>query len=499
MEMQFEKIPVTYLRKLTDQSQSQEQTLEVRLPDSMPDIGRVLGAWGQVIVRGKEWNRDDMSVSCGVMAWVLYAPEEEEGVRSVEAWIPFTMKWDLPESQYDGKISVSCLLRSLDARSTSARKLIVRATLDAMGEAWESQQVFVAAPNEVPEDVMIRKESYPVLLPQEAGEKAFLMEDEIPMPATAPKPERILSYSLQPEILDKKVMADKIVFRGNGLLHILYRGEDGKLHTFNYDIPFSQYAELSGEYDGEPTVTLCPCVTSLDVTLGENGELQLKAGILGQYLLYDRTMIATAVDAYSLKRSVTLMQETLQLPSVLDQTAQILHAEQFLQGDVQQIIDAAFYPGYGQTEHCEQSMRVAVPGLFQILYYNADGEICNGVAHWEGNWNIDAAEDSKVDVQIHPMGRWSAVAGVDGVGLRGDILLQVTTTSGRGIGMLAGLELGELKKPDPNRPSLILCKKGKDSLWDIAKRTGSEVEAILTANHLQEEPEDERVLLIPIP
>ena len=60
MEMQFEKIPVAYLQKLTGQLRSQEQTLEVRLPEGMPDIGRILGAWGQVVVRGKEWNGDHM-------------------------------------------------------------------------------------------------------------------------------------------------------------------------------------------------------------------------------------------------------------------------------------------------------------------------------------------------------------------------------------------------------------------------------------------------------
>ena len=121
MEMRFDKIPVAYLQKLTGQLRSQEETQEVRLPDGMPDIGRVLGAWGQVIVRGKEWNGDSMSVSCGVMVWVLYIPEDASGVRSVEAWLPFSMKWDLPETRHDGKILSSCLLRSVDARSMSAR------------------------------------------------------------------------------------------------------------------------------------------------------------------------------------------------------------------------------------------------------------------------------------------------------------------------------------------------------------------------------------------
>ena len=90
--MQFDKKPLQFLRKIVGQLRSQEQTLEVRLPDGLPDIGRVLGAWGQVIVRSKEWNSDRMTVSCGVMAWVLYAPEDEDGVRSVEAWLPFSPK-----------------------------------------------------------------------------------------------------------------------------------------------------------------------------------------------------------------------------------------------------------------------------------------------------------------------------------------------------------------------------------------------------------------------
>ena len=165
--MQFDRISVPYLQKLTNQLRSQEQTLEVRLPDGMPDIGRVLGAWGQVIVRSKEWGSGSMSLSCGVMAWVLYMPEDGDGVQSVEAWLPFTVKWDLPETRYDGKILNSCLLRSVDARSTSARKLMVRANLDVMGEAWQAAQAQIPVPGEMPKDVEMLTASYPVLLPRD--------------------------------------------------------------------------------------------------------------------------------------------------------------------------------------------------------------------------------------------------------------------------------------------------------------------------------------------
>ena len=136
MEMQFDKTTISYMEKVAGGIKKQEQTLEVRVSDGMPDIGRVLGAWGQVIVRGKEWGNDQMTVSCGVTAQVLYIPEDGGSVCSVDVWLPFAMKWELANGSHDGKIMLSCLLDSLDARSTSARKLMVRATVSALAEAW---------------------------------------------------------------------------------------------------------------------------------------------------------------------------------------------------------------------------------------------------------------------------------------------------------------------------------------------------------------------------
>ncbi len=497
MEMQFDKIPVEYLQKLTDGLRTQEQTLEVRLPEGMPDIGRVLGSWGQVIVRGKEWNGDHMAVSCGVMVWTLYTPENEEGVRSVEAWIPFSVKWELPESLYDGKMLVSSLLKSVDARSISARKLMVRATLDVSGEAWVSDKAQVATPGQLPEDMEILTATYPMLLPKETGEKAFLLEEQLNAPGGA-KPEKLLYYCLQPEVMEKKVMAGKLVFRGNASLHILYRGDDNRLYSCDYDLPFSQYVDLEGEYSQDASACVRLCVTSLDVLLDENGALQVKAGLLGQFLLYDREMVTVAEDAYSPCRSVVLQEETLYLPSVLDQIGQNVQAEQFVQADAQQVVDLAFYPVYGQPRPTDTGAEMPMHGHFQMLYYNPERELCCAQTPWEGSWIIAASQDSIVSPQKFFVGKPQAVPGPGTVKLRGEINAAVTVTSGQGIPTVSGLEAGEPEKQDANRPSLILCRKGNRRLWDVAKENSSTVETILSANHLDAEPEDSRVLLIPV-
>lgn len=497
MEMQFDKISVPYLEKVAGGVKTQEQTLEVRISDGMPDIGRVLGAWGQVIVRGKEWNNDQMTVSCGVTAQVLYIPEDGEGVRSVDAWLPYSMKWELPNSPHDGKIVLSCLLKGVDARSTSARKLMVRATVSASAEAWMQGQTTAEMPCELPKDVELLTQSYPMQLTKEAGEKAFLLEEQL-TPPTGQKIEKVLYYNLQPEIVEKKVMADKVVFRGVCGLHAVYLGEDGRLYVWDSDIPFSQYADLDETYDQNPVVTVVPCVTSLDLEEDENGKFQLKAGLLGQYLLSEQSVVTLAADAYSPVRPVDFTQQELRFPAILEQDVQTIHTEQNVQMDVQEVVDVTFWPEFWQMERTDDGLQMSMPVQFQTLYYDGEGELGSMITPWKGERHMNAGENTAVDVRISPTGRPQAAPNGSGLILRADMVADTVTSAGEGIPMIAGIQVGEMEKPDPNRPSIILCRKGNRRLWDVAKHTGSTVEKIMEANQLAGEPDDRQVLLIPV-
>ena len=76
--------------------------------------------------------------------------------------------------------------------------------------------------------------------------------------------------------------------------------------------------------------------------------------------------------------------------------------------------------------------------------------------------------------------------------------MDLRCTSRRPIPMVTGLSLGEEKTADAARPSLILRRAGGQRLWDIAKSTGSTVSGIRKANGLDREPEENRILLIPV-
>lgn len=494
MELQFEKTGWPCLTTATAQAKSEEQTQEVRLGDHMPDIGRVLAVWGQVLLRGKEWRSSGITVSAGVMTWVLYAPEDGSEPRLLENWLPVHLKWEFPETKHDGVILTNCQLSSVDARSVSGRKLMIRAVVSAFAEAVVPESVDVWSPGQVPEDVQLLKRSYPVLLPREAGEKSFALDEEWQMPVPVA---RLIYYRMQPEILDTNVVAGKAVFRGNAMFHILYEDTDGKLNAVDQEYPFSQFADLDRDYDTDALVRVVPAVTNLEVDLEEPDRLRMKAGIVGQFVVSDHCVMEVVEDAYSNRRPVTVQQASLMLPTELDRSNSTLRmaAEEPL--ETERIVDSVFLCGQPRIRREEDGVLLQQEGGFQLLYESA-GELKGIVVHAEGELGVKAGDDTTVRACARPFGNLQISLSKNQASLRTDVSLTSVSTTEQGIPMVMGLSLGELTQPDPNRPSMILRRSGGAALWELAKGNGSTVELITQINHLQGEPDEDQLLLIPV-
>lgn len=498
MELQFHTNKIPCLRQIKSESQTQEQTQELRLSDGMPDIGRVLCAWGQVMVRGKEWRGDDIGVNCGVMAWVLYAPEDGSQAQCVECWIPMSMKWDIPDTGMDGSILCQGLLRSVDARTLSSRKLMVRATVGMTAQAYVPYETVTYTPEQVPEDIQLYENIYPVCLAREAGEKAFMIDEELTLPSSAPIMEKPVRWSMQPEITDQKVLGDKAVFRGNGLLHILYRTPEGAMASWDFEIPFSQYTELQQEYGHQAQVQIMPMMTSMELEMSEQGRLRLKAGLSGQYVVYDTQDISVVEDVYSPDRTVTVHMDNVEMPSVLELQSQRVRAEQTAPFGSSRVADVAFYPGTPRKLRKPEEIDLELPGIFQTLYYDTEGVLQSSSAHWQGDMSMALDENTGLDVWCSPSGKPQASSGEDSTVLRGELLLDTVAMAMSAMPMVTGFGAGEAAPKDPARPSLILRRAGQEGMWEIAKKCGSTVEAIRKANNLEGNPDPDRMLLIPV-
>ena len=492
MELQFQKREASCLRPIIRETKQTELTQELRLTDGMPDAGRILGVWGQPVIRSKQWSDDQITVSGGVMAWVLYAPEDGTESRCADVWIPFQMRWDISAGEPDGAIRVMPVLRFADGRCVSSRKFMIRMGLSVHMEALCTMNYCTYEPGEMPEDVHILRRTYPLRLIKASGEKIFTVDEEFVLP-NQQTPSKLFRYTVRPEISEKKIMGDKVVFRGNLNLNLLYRDESGEICSWEEDMPYSQFDQLEDTLSGEGTVDIRMVVTSLELD-AQDQRLHLKCSLVAQYLIEEETMMELIQDAYGINRDVKIVEEAMILPVILEQRIDSVSVEQLLQGKSGQIMDATFTADVPRYRTGEQQFS----GAFHVIYRGEDETVQNALVRWESQKSLPMDEGCSLDGMVMGQGKIRAMETGDGIGLSVPLQIQSRTSVNQELKMISGMELGQVQEPDQNRPSLILCRPGKENLWSLAKRCGSTVGAIQRANKLDDENPDNRILLIPV-
>ena len=496
MELPFEKTVSRFWQQKLYAPVNTEQTQELKLPESMPDVGRVIAAWGQAVLRGKEWRSDHIGLSGGVMVWVLYAPQDGSGPRQLESWIPFSTRVDHSHSGPDGVIRAECLLCSVDARNTSARKLMLRCSLGLMVQTLVPRQEELCSPQELPEDIQLLERVYPMVLTRQTGEKQFLAEEQLELPAGMPKPEQVVYCRLLPRITEQRVLGSRAVFRGVGDLHLMYLDAQERFHSADLAVPFAQYVDLEEDFAEEAELSCILCVTSLETEPGDDGGIRVKCGLVCQYIVNAPTVIRCAADAYSPRRELELGQQEVLLPAWLDEQVTQIELGERLAGD-EVPVDAIFFPDLPTVSRQPGGAEIRCGGSFQTLSEAPDGSLQSRSLKAVRSQSLQTECDTIPCTWLRGGPRLRREG--SGWSLEQDMELKVSSLAARPIGMLSGIRAGELREPDPERPSIIIRSRGpEESLWDIAKYCGSTVSAIQRLNKLESEPEETRLLLIPV-
>lgn len=499
MEIMFQKSESTYMRTLVAQIKSQELTQELRIPDSMPDIGRVLGCWGQIVIRSKEWKHNGVNVSGGVLIWCLYSPEDGTELRCSDTWIPFQETWDFQESARDGTIYASARLKALDARCISARKMMIRCNVSIYGEAMEKGTTAVYNPPGALKDVELLCNSYPLEVPCEAGEKTIQLEEVLTVTSGKPAIKRIVCGKTDIEILENRLMTNKLVFRGNAHLSVVYLDEAENMQSCEWTLPFSQLADLDKEYESEITAWIAPILTGQDLDLTEDGQVQYKSGIAAQYVIYDRKLITAVEDAYSNCRELTLKTEEIKIPVRLDVCHEQTELQCPLNDNCAKALNTECLFSIQNMGAKDNEIYLDINGQFQFVYQNENNDV-QGIQIRENSEILVKSDGSnRVRAELSQMNIAKVENTPSGSVLTQTVEAEIEVLKEQTFIVISGLEINDADLIDMDRPSAIVMRAGERRLWDIAKECRSTVELIKVANELElEEVSSDRVLLIPV-
>ena len=492
MELTFHEQRVHYLAQTRYDNLYQEQTAEMTVPETMPEIARIVDCFGTVIVGNRTVESGSVSVSGGIQAGVLYVAEgSDDELNRIDVYLPFTVTKKIPV-QEDSTLFYWGWLRSIDARFINSRKVLVRANLGSELTLYAPAEWAVCQLDRRPAALACKTNVYPLRLPVSVAEKELQIADEVLMPEDCVGADRLLKWSIGAEITDTSVIGEKAVFKGDLRLRVLFRSEAGKLAAWEGTVPFSQYAELdrTGE---DATVSVQPIFRHVEIDTDgqlDSRRLLLNVTLTAQLVTFAAVPVTLTEDAYELGGSFAPEWETRELTPLLDLQTKTVEAALALPQDAERILDWTVLPdapGSGGAGGEELTAGVWA----NVLYYDQNNALQGRVLRDTVRTGLTRTEGGSCSCCLTSAGE----AQVQGGQLRSGLRAVCRTEKPTAFRNLCGGKTEPAPRADS--PSLIV-RKASGPLWDVAKQCGSTVEAITAANRLDtDDLEEERLLLIP--
>lgn len=503
MNLDLKSDKISYMRPVFKRRFMKEETVEVIVPDALPDILRIVDTDGETYMRSKDADSGRVMVTGVSELSVLYVPENGGGVRCISVSVPFSAAAEGGEITADALITARAELTLADARTVNPRKIVVRAEVAVEAACYVSESIYNTARQECG-DIYFLEESRELTLPSAVNEKTFIFTDELKLPSGAPEVGEILKTSVSLELESAKPVGSKAVVKGSAVTRILYEPRDGGLRVETFTTPYSIIVETDAPTEpARYSVDLMLTGTYVNRGYSEDSEvISLEVHAVAQCVSWCLVRETRVSDLYSTKYKLEETCGRYEIPSLagcetLEETAASSIPVAGRASAVHEIYIKII--NMGVSSGAEGTVFSAVLSA-TALYSDEKGELTSSTRKFEVERALEAASGS-VDVVVSQRGEAYAAPQDGTIDIRVPLTLDMTCTEKIRTEQIEGVDFDESTLVDlTNRASITVVRAtAKRSLWELAKSYYSTVELIRGANGLSDgaDPEVGRVLLIP--
>ncbi len=500
MELELNWERMNYHELLLDTQICREETQETIVPDSYPDILRIVEAGGQLYLTEKELRDGSLSVGGTVNGWLLYEPEGGEGLCKIDFRLPFAANLDVPGGTAQGCCVVQPVLGKVDARTLNPRKVLVRADLCVGVCVYEHREISVCCGMECDAALGVQQLTgeQRAYLTTAVREKAFSVYEEVHAPAGLDTAGELLCMSADAWCTETRLIGNKLILKGEAGVRVRHLA-GGQMNSTCIPINFSQIIEVEGAGE-QADCNVGLCVTNIECArAGEDGrQLNITLDLLGQAVVADRYPLVTLQDAYSTCGELAVESQSFFISDLLEQYAKPQSMRELLETEVQakSVVDASV-----------RVCRVSVSGTNMETQLQADVMYLDDrdQLHSTGrtilvSGQLEMPAGAKCRMSCTCPGEAFAAVTAGGLEVRFNLELRGCITRQQAVSNVKNARWTERNREVQElRPSVAMrAAMPGESLWEIAKAYGTTIQRICQANGLeQEELPAGRLLLIP--
>jgi len=296
---------------------------DIIVPDTKPDIARVLLLDGDVFVTGSDTGTDRAVISGCIVCKILYISDDESrSVKGIVSNIPFSYTLDIQGVRSGMKCRAKDIIEHMDYSLLNGRKINVKTILSINCKVYDEIEREVSSGIIGLEDIQALKDSVVINTHLGSNKVNFIIKEDIDLPSSKPSIGEILRNDVKISGKDFKVAEGKIFIKSDIGISTLYIADDESrsMQFLENELAFSQFVELE-DVDEDTIINIDYDLIDYKIEAIEDtdGELRnIRAEIaLNIYVngLCQKT-VEVLSDAYSPKSKIILERQQLNLDEI---------------------------------------------------------------------------------------------------------------------------------------------------------------------------------------
>lgn len=297
---------------------------DFNVPDMKPDISKLIKTQGEIKFTDQKISNGKLYVTGFLCFQLLYLSDEtNRPVHCLQGQIPFDETINLSDSCNQDTANIKYEIEDLTASVINSRKLSLKALVRLCVSVEDIYDEESAISIDAESDIQSMTKNIDVTNLAVNKKDNYRFRDEIALPSGKSCILEILYSNVEMKNVEIRLLADKFLAKGDLSVFILYIG-DSENHPMEYyetELPFSSTIDCNGcNEDMTPNISLDLVGKNISVKPDSDGEeriIDLEAILELAIKIYDETQMQILQDIYSPIRNLIPIYKEAQYENLL--------------------------------------------------------------------------------------------------------------------------------------------------------------------------------------
>ena len=508
MKFNHESQPIGLFENIYESTAEQSLDADINLPDYCPEIQRILKCVVNANVCSVHNNSGRVTTDANAVVRLIYVGDNGK-TAAFEQTYPLQKIVESNNITSDSAVSVRINTDYVNCRAVNPRRVDIRAMLTFVFKAIKKRNENVLCSVQ---GAGIQTLSKKHMLASLAGlcEKSFAMSEVIEIGENKEPVSQIINVFAVANADDIKIISNKALVKGELTLKIHYFAEEnGAVECVEHSMPISQILEIDGINENDIsgirlTVSSCEAIPKADSS-GEIRLIDLNAVVSAFMTVFEESEINLISDAYSTEYDVKTACKNIEALEFNDKIETSFTNKVILESigvSVNNVVAAwcsDIKYGFSAKEN-----QCVINGTYQATVIYKDSDNQTGIIQK----SVDFEYTHKLNYPAERINCYGSVAlsacscavtGDSRLEMKTEINISILALSCQNKKYISSIEIlnENSKKDSACALTVYFCDKN-ESVWNIAKKYNTTVEAIINENDLKTDCiENGGMILIP--